>query len=89
MSTPTLTINEKGLILKIGKKVNDCVNVFTEFNPIRNLKLVDLIDQSEVVVDVYNVAAYTPTTGGLAIKLKPKTDESDLKKAIEEILKTM
>lgn len=89
MNTQALTITEKGLTLKIGRKVNNSVNVFTEFNPLKKLPLVDMINDCSVVIEVYNVASYSNNTGGLAINLKPGITENDLKLAIEEIIRTL
>lgn len=87
----TLIVKDRDMVLRIGKivKVSDrnMVNVYTNFNPIKKLTLIDMIGSIEPVKEVSNVSRYDEESGGFALELKKGKNEMDLHDSLISLLK--
>lgn len=87
----TLIVKEHGLIFRIGKISNSedrrLLNVYTNYNPISKLPLIDAIGNIEPVKEVSNVSRYDDQSGGFAVEIKKGKTEIDFQLALTEMLK--
>jgi len=87
--TNALKVEDKELVFHIGKLTKRDVSIICEFNPIKKLSIIDMINDCDSVEKVYSVAAYDAESGGIALRLKANKTEFDLKASLEDILKTV
>lgn len=88
----TLIVKDRDLIFRIGKIItltdSRMLNVYTNFNPIRKLPIVDMIGSLEPVKEVSNVSRYDENSGGFAVEIKKGKSEADFQSALTEMLAT-
>lgn len=87
MTTPNLTIDTTGLKLQLSRPSDKgYVNIYTHFDPIKRITLVDCLQDLAAVSEVTNVARYDEMSGGIAIKLAEGATVEALRDQIEIML---
>jgi len=80
------TVSEKGLNFKLQRLESNKLELFTSFNPIKKLSIVDMISALPSVDHVTDVIMLTKTTGIIRLTLKEKATLDDLKDEMLEML---
>ena len=71
-----------GKVIKIGKPKEGYVNIFCNFNPLREKSFVSRLDNG-LTIEIVNIHSYDDGTGGIAIKMLNQNTYEDVVNDVE------